>query len=190
MNKNRGADFRDEMEMRRFKMHSNPRETDEQLLMRAYVLAREMSHDPSTQNGALLVDSTGKIVASGANTFPAGVAMSDERWTRPLKYEFVEHAERNAIYDAARMGVRTKGLLMYCAWAACPDCARAIIQAGISVLVTHRPQSGDNGTWGDGIARADAMMREAGVILRFIDKKLTRDGDVFSVRRNGQLMTP
>ena len=37
----------------------------------------------------------------------------NDRWERPEKYSWVEHAERNAIYAAAREGVRLAGATMY-----------------------------------------------------------------------------
>ena len=109
---------------------------DVEFMLEAYRWAEKFSTDPSTQNGAVLVSfdgwRDGQIVAWGANHFPQGVLESDERWQRPLKYSYVEHAERNAIFDAAARGVATAGLTMYVPWFACADCGRAIIQAGIS----------------------------------------------------------
>src|SRR4051812_44655189 len=77
--------------------------TDLELLGVAYEYAIHNSTDPSTQNGAVLVHNMGKgrervVVANGANHFPAGVKESPERWERPAKYAWVEHAERNAIF--------------------------------------------------------------------------------------------
>ena len=50
----------------------------------------------------------------------------------------LNHAERDSIYYAANRGVSLKGAIMVCPWAACCDCARAIIGSGISALVYHR----------------------------------------------------
>jgi len=105
-------------------------------MKRAYELAVS-SPDPSTQNAALILDGTFKELVNGVNRFPVGVIAHPERWERPQKYEWVEHAERNAIYAAAKRGIRIDGMLMVCPWAACPDCARGIVQSGIKTLVTH-----------------------------------------------------
>jgi dCMP deaminase len=131
----------------------------------AYLIAKDFSTDPSTQNGAILVDKDGPIVALGANHFPQGVKDIPERWVRPLKYSYVEHAERNAIYDAAKNGTATKGLVMYCPWFACTDCARAIIQAGITKVVGHdTPIHGEGSkSWQDSIKIANTMLDEAGI---------------------------
>lgn len=61
-----------------------------------------------------------------------------ERWhKRPEKYQWVEHAERNAVYNAARKGIRLEGSVAYLNWepTPCSDCTRALIQAGIVEIV-------------------------------------------------------
>src|ERR1035441_3977564 len=100
--------------------------------------AAASSIDPSKHNGAVLAAENGTPIHSTAacNQFPAGVnELPGERWERPAKYQFIEHAERNAIYRAARQGIPTEGLVLVCPWSACTDCARAIIQSGIVMLV-------------------------------------------------------
>ena len=137
-------------------------------LIETYTLANRLSTDKSTQNGAFIVDRNGQIIASGANHFPKGVENLPERWIRPVKYKYVEHAERNAVYDAARNGVKTDGCTMYAAWAACSDCARAIIQSGIKRVVTHhdplattRLGQPTSAMWLEEISHALAMLKEA-----------------------------
>lgn len=166
----------------------------ESLLKDAYIQAAA-SPDPSTQNGAALVATHparpggGIVIADtwSVNRFPDGVAYLPERWERPLKYAIIEHAERNSIFAAARSGISTDGLVMVCPWAACADCARAIIQAGITSLVTHR-QAHDRSpqSWRDSIAVAFEMLDEAGVSVQMIDAVL----DAPTVRHTGQLWTP
>ena len=48
-----------------------------------------------------------------------------------LEWCVAGHAERNAIYAAAREGIRLEGSTIFTPGLPCPDCARAIIQAGI-----------------------------------------------------------
>lgn len=140
---------------------NNSREAS--MLRLAYDMARG-SKDPSTQIGAILVDSHERVVAAACNEFPYGVKETAERWERPLKYEVIEHAERNAIYEAARHGQCTEGLTMYGTWAACADCARAIIQAGIVKLVRHTEAGERNhATWIGSVSRGDELMLEAGI---------------------------
>lgn len=169
-------------------------ETWEAQLKKAYVLAQQ-SPDPSTQNGALLaVASDGPPGRCRAlpqtfsiNEFPRGVHYEPSRWERPGKYAYVEHAERNAIYAASRYGISTDGLTMVCPWAACADCARAIIQAGIATLVTHK-QAGERSpaSWQESIALAYGMLHEAGVEVHVVDAALGAP----EVRHTGELWTP
>lgn len=89
------------------------------------------SKDRSTKCGAVIVTPDNDIVTRGWNDHPRGLPDYSERRERPAKYVFTEHAERNAIYNAARLGVSTKGCSIYVNRVPCPDCARAIIQSGI-----------------------------------------------------------
>lgn len=142
-------------------------------LKEAYKVAAEKATDPSTQNGAVLVDmyrNVPRVMAWGANHFPRGVRERPDRWERPLKYNYVEHAERNAIYHACRSGVSTDQLWMFCPWFACSDCARAIIQAGITHVVGHRkPFDLTPPHWKESIAVALGMLDEAGVKTKLVD---------------------
>ena len=122
------------------------------------------SLDPSTQNAAVVVDVGSAEVLQGTyavNNFPSGVAHHPERWERPDKYMYVEHAERAAIYRAAALGHKTYGRALVCPWAACTDCARGIIGAGIVLLVRHHVT--DTSHWDDNIQVADTMLHEAGI---------------------------
>jgi dCMP deaminase len=143
------------------------------------------SPDPSTQNAALLVDKS--IVLKAVNEFPVGVEYTEERWERPLKYKIIEHAERNVIFKAARQGIATEGLTMVAPWAACSNCARAIIQAGIKRLVRHK-EAGDRSPefWAQEIEIADQMLKEAGVEV------LDYHGEIGApeVRHSGKMWCP
>lgn len=156
------------------------------LLKMAYVAAQE-SNDPSTQNAALLVDENGIMVAHDINRFPNKVLETKERWERPLKYKIIEHAERNVLYGAARNGTKTDGLIMICPWAACSDCARGIIQAGISILITHK-QAHDRSPdfWSQEIGIAFQMLEEAGVEVIMYDGKI----GVSNVLHSGEPWSP
>ncbi|MDX1607945.1 MAG: deaminase [Candidatus Spechtbacterales bacterium] len=157
-----------------------------ELMTKAYELAK-YSKDPSTQNAALLVDDEGKILSKGINKFPKGVTDKPERWERPLKYKIIEHAERNAIYEAAKEGIATEGLVMVCPWAACSDCARAIIQSGIAGLITHK-QAHERSPdfWSKEIEVAFEMLDEAGVWVVMCDIKVGVEGLLHS----GEIWNP
>ena len=114
--------------------------TDERQLkwdLRFLKLAEEVasySKDPSTKVGAVLVDERKNVVATGYNGFPRGVKDTTERYNdREQKYPLVAHAELNAIINA---GHAARGCTIYVVPTlmipcACPECAKAIVQAGI-----------------------------------------------------------
>lgn len=98
------------------------------------------SKDQNTQIGCVIVDPESRsILTTGYNSFIRGI--NDyvlERQERPLKYKYFEHAERNAIYNAARNGVRLHKSHAYInAWTPCSDCMRALLQSGISTIYTQ-----------------------------------------------------
>lgn len=133
----------------------------------AYRLALQ-SPDPSTQTAAIIVGDNDVILGSGCNTFPLNVSSHPERLERPVKYSYVEHAERNAVYDAARQGNSPYLATMYALWAACDDCARSIIQSGIKRVVTHSFYlEAENEKWDDKINHAMQMFKEAGVVVNY-----------------------
>lgn len=157
------------------------------MLRSAYRLARS-SPDPSTQNGAILIEAEDlKLISMGYNAFPEGVEYNDERWERPAKYEFIEHAERASIYRAAVLGKSTLGSTMVCPWAACADCARGIVCAGVNLLVRHRDASDRSPDWWvDSIRTADKILAEGGVTIIDIEGSVGAP----EVRHTGVVWTP
>lgn len=141
------------------------------------------SPDPSTQVGAVIVNQHGGVLGEGCNEFPMGVRYTEERLQRPLKYSFIEHAERNAIFDMLRNGRYDRGLVMYALWAACADCASAIIQTGIRTVYTHEFYTGDT-HWSDSTRVAFEMFAEAGVQVFFVNDQVMLPGE--TVRFNGE----
>lgn len=133
-------------------------------------LARHLSQwskDRSRKVGCVIVDADKQVRAWGYNGFPRDIDDEDEgRHERPAKYLWTEHAERNAIYSAARLGVSLKGCRMYIPWFPCMDCARAIVQVGITELIALQPDFSDP-KWGSDFRSAIELFREAGVSLRW-----------------------
>lgn len=132
----------------------------------AYLVAAKYSQDPLTNVGAVIAPAAPfSSWVSGANTFPAGATVTPERQQRPLIHDYIVHGEEAAILSAAsRHNISTAGATMYAPWASCLRCARQIIQSGIARLVRHKEMMDRTyGKWGEEIAKADAMMIEAGV---------------------------
>lgn len=130
--------------------------------------ARQKSKDPSTKVGAIIVGKDHEIISTGFNGFPRGIDELDQsRWERPIKYEFVVHAEANAILNAARQGIRTAGTTLYVVGmgpptAPCTGCAKSIIQAGITTVVGGAYKA-VTPTWGADFDFSLALLKEAGV---------------------------
>ena len=102
------------------------------------LLASMRSKDPSTQVGACIVDGEKRILSTGYNGFPQGCSDDEFPWNRDeskgeTKYQFVVHAELNAILNAR--GKNLSGSVVYVALFPCNECAKAIIQSGIKEVV-------------------------------------------------------
>jgi dCMP deaminase len=119
------------------------------------------SKDKNKKVGAVIVDNDNIVLSMGYNGIPRGCDDTDEsRYERPIKYLFTEHAERNAIYHAARHGVSLKDCKLYVTLFPCADCARAMIQSGITKLIAPEPNL-DHEVWGDHFKASIQMMEEA-----------------------------
>lgn len=128
----------------------------------------QWSKDRSTKVGAVIANQDKRVLSLGYNGFPAG-ATDDaiDRHERPLKYKWTEHAERNAIFSAARTGMNINGATIYTTYFPCADCARAIVQAGILELVTIKPDDND-ARWGEEFRISKQILAEGNVnILEF-----------------------
>ena len=132
---------------------------------------KQKSKDERTKIGAVIVGKNKEIVSTGYNSFPRGINdYKKERQERPEKYFWFEHAERNAIYNAARIGVSTKGCTMYLTCGmVCADCARAIINAGIVRIFLKRGGGAKSDKWIESAARSEMMFEEAGVSVQYYD---------------------
>lgn len=101
----------------------------------AKVIANK-SKDPSRKIGCVIVGEDNEIRSTGYNGFVRGVLEKSERYsTREEKLKWTEHAERNAIYNAARVGIPLKNCKIYI-WGLppCIECSKAIIQSGIKEI--------------------------------------------------------
>lgn len=127
------------------------------------------SKDRTTKVGCVITDINRTVKATGYNGIPRGCSDEvEERHDRNgPKYKWAEHGERNAIYSAARNGVTVEDCTLYTTMFPCADCARGIIQSGISTLVTFKPDMA-NDTWAQHFQAAMEMLHEAGVRVRYV----------------------
>jgi dCMP deaminase len=127
------------------------------------------SKDPNTQVGCVIVGPAHEIRSTGYNSFPRGIRDDvPERLVRPTKYLWIEHAERNAICNAARAGTATDKCTIYVDLMPCMDCARAIVQAGILEVVTsaERMTQYSSAYYDEHFGMVEVLFREAGVKVR------------------------
>jgi dCMP deaminase len=130
------------------------------------------SKDPNTQIGSVIVGPDHEIRTTGYNSFPRGIRDDvPERLVRPNKYRWIEHAERNAIANAARVGTATGGCSIYIKVLPCMECGRAIIQAGIKEVVINQAEHSkyaDTPKWAADFADVVEMFAEAQIKVRFV----------------------
>lgn len=148
------------------------------------------SPDPSTQNGALILNAEHRLLGTGYNTFTDGMEITPDLLERPKKYSFIEHAERNAVYNTLRYGPYETNAdntpsIMIAAWASCADCARAIVQSGIQTLIRHDRSGVDR--WSESIEWGDEILRAGGVEIIDVVGEIGRCEPVLA---NGELWTP
>jgi dCMP deaminase len=110
----------------------------EEYFMGIVLLAEQRSKDPNTQVGACIVKEN-KILGIGYNGFPKGLPDDIFPWDRgntflKSKYAYVCHAELNAIINSINMNI-LKGSTIYTSIFPCNECAKLIIQAGITDVV-------------------------------------------------------
>jgi dCMP deaminase len=128
------------------------------------------SKDPSTKVGAVIADNKNRIVSVGYNGFPAGVVDNKERYDdRNIKYELVQHSEINAILFAQRD--LTNCTIYTYPIAPCTRCACAIIQSGISSVVSIEPSEEIRERWGESIDLSIQIFTEACVQTLFLKEE-------------------
>jgi len=140
------------------------------------------SKDPSTKIGAVIVGPYNEVRSTGYNGLPRGVNDNiSKRNARPTKYFYYTHAEANAVFNAARMGISTNGCTMYTPGMPCADCCRAIIQSGVKKVVIDwrwdliaRNDTESNKKWLESGSHSKHMFSEAGVkVIKYSGPLLT-----------------
>jgi dCMP deaminase len=115
------------------------------------------------QVGAVIVNE-GRAITGGYNGVPKGQSHCDEvncdlsaACTRTV------HAEANAIFFAAKEGLRLEGCTLYVTHSPCYNCALAIIQSGIKEVVFMEPYRDKTPIY---------MLDQAGIRVRQIEDEV------------------
>ncbi len=128
--------------------------------LRMAIIWAENSYCQRRQVGALIVKDK-MIISDGYNGTPSGfenVCEDIDNKTKP----YVLHAEANAITKVAKSSNSSEGATLYVTATPCIECAKLIIQAGISRVVYSEPYHCNDGK--------DLLIR-AGVEVRYIDSE-------------------
>ena len=118
----------------------------------------ENSYCRRRQVGALIVKDK-MIISDGYNGTPSGfenICEDDNGMTKP----YVLHAEANAITKIARSGNNSDGATLYVTASPCIECAKLIIQAGISRVIY-----GEKYRLTDGLE----LLKRAGIEVEYIE---------------------
>ena len=134
----------------------------DEYFMSVSLLSAMRSKDPNTQVGACVVDPRHKIVGVGYNGFPAGCSDDDLPWGNEgsfldTKYAYVCHAELNAVLNSIRADLC--GCTIYVGLFPCNECAKVIIQSGISRVVYLADKYADT----DPVRASKRLFDQAGV---------------------------
>jgi len=120
------------------------------------------SKDPKCSVGAVIVSHDNILLSTGFNGLARRI-YDDERLLADAeeKLKVICHAEANAIFNAARIGVALHGASIFVTKFPCLACCNAIIQAGITRIYTH-----DKRFWDDDPLDSDhhhkrAVLRQA-----------------------------
>jgi len=92
----------------------------------------QRSHDVQTQHGCVITDSNNRILGLGYNGFPRGLSDEFLPNTRPDKYPWMIHAERNALSNCT---IRPENGIAYVTGQCCNDCIMALWQEGVKKVV-------------------------------------------------------
>lgn len=138
------------------------------LIRAAKNAAASASPDPHTAVGCwLLSPSSTDVLSAGYNTFPDNIENTHDRWERPMKYNYVVHAECNAIAAAARKGICTDRCRAVLTLFPCSTCCKLLIQSGISCLIVPNPDW-QSVKWGEDFKIARALLDEAKITIHFV----------------------
>jgi len=148
-----------------------------------FELARS-SFDPSSKHGCFIIAQDGAVISAGYNGPVQGSVDTEIPTTRPEKYDYFEHSERNAIYLAGRRGVKIKGSIFYVTGFPCVDCMRAIIQVGAIKLIY--------GPYNSVMSNSEAYLKKYNLLFKnqkIIVERFKYDEDLYNYNpRIGQLV--
>lgn len=129
----------------------------------------QRSHDMQTQHGCVITDSNHRILSVGYNGFPRGLDDTRLPKTRPEKYPWMIHAERNALSNCI---TRPENGIAYVTGQSCNDCIMALWQEGISKVIMSK----NHGTHlfdDEAKKRFDTFVSMSGIEIVYLEPNLS-----------------
>jgi dCMP deaminase len=117
--------------------------SEKQTLIDCAWLWSKRSHCKRLQVGAV-ISKNGRILSTGYNGAVTGAPNECECSENKTKPGII-HAEANAILFAAKEGISTKGCAIFITHAPCVECAKMILQSGISSVYYSEYYRDDTG---------------------------------------------
>lgn len=125
------------------------------------------SKDPSTKCGAVIVNSSRRVVGIGYNGLPDRVYDDPEILNdREKKYALVIHAEMNAIFNATS---NVEGCTVYVSHPSCPDCAKMLVQAGVHKVMWPTPDPVWIERWDERIKQSMEIFKLGSVVVEVLE---------------------
>jgi dCMP deaminase len=129
----------------------------------------QRSHDAQTQHGCVITDQNHRILSVGYNGFARGLDDNLLPKTRPEKYPWMIHAERNALSNCT---IRPENGVAYVTGQCCNDCIMALWQEGISTVYMAE----DHGTHlfdADAQKRFKSFVEMSGIKIVYVKPNLS-----------------
>jgi len=106
--------------------------TWEEYFLSMAILASTRSCDSQTKHGCIITDKKNRVLGVGYNSFPSGMPDDLLPNTRPRKYKWMVHAERNAL---ANCTLRPENGIAYITGRPCLECVKSLYQEGVRSMV-------------------------------------------------------
>jgi dCMP deaminase len=129
----------------------------------------QRSHDIHTQHGCVITDQNNRILGVGYNGFPKGLNDEELPLSRPDKYNWMVHSERNALSNCV---IRPDNGIAYVTGQCCNDCIIALWQEGITkvfMIDDHGTKLFDD----EAQKRFDTFIKMSGMLVEKVDADLS-----------------
>lgn len=103
-----------------------------EMYMQIAEIVAKRSKDPHTKVGAVIVKDN-RILGIGYNAEPKNFSYEFD-WNSAEKYDYVIHAELNAISNATYYGNSIEGSTIFLTLSPCHECMKLLIQYGIRTI--------------------------------------------------------